>query len=71
MKPKTVHPQGYSIKKPRSAESAPMGNAKSDAFEAIHSAASALYRAGIIDERTMREFDAVCLKASDQREGGK
>jgi putative transcriptional regulator len=34
---------------------------KSDAFEAIHTSASALYRAGAIDERRMREFDASCL----------
>lgn len=34
---------------------------KSDAFEAIHSSASALYRVGAIDKATMREFDASCL----------
>ncbi|MEI6729969.1 MAG: DNA-binding transcriptional regulator [Pseudomonadota bacterium] len=34
---------------------------KSDAFEAIHSAAQGLYRAGGIDKKTMREFDASCL----------
>jgi putative transcriptional regulator len=36
---------------------------KSDAFEAIHSAASAIYRVGAIDKATMREFDAACLAA--------
>ena len=34
---------------------------KSDAFEAIHSAAQGLHRAGTIDKATMREFDASCL----------
>ena len=34
---------------------------KSDAFEAIHSTAQGLYRAGAIDNTTMREFDESCL----------
>ena len=34
---------------------------KSDAFEAIHSSAAALYKAGAIDKATMRNFDASCL----------
>lgn len=34
---------------------------KGDAFEAIHSAAQGLYRAGTIDKATLREFDASCL----------
>jgi len=34
---------------------------KSDAFEAIHSSASAMFRVGAIDKATMREFDASCL----------
>lgn len=34
---------------------------KSDAFEAIHSAASALHAAGTIDKATMRSFDKDCL----------
>jgi putative transcriptional regulator len=34
---------------------------KSDAFEAIHSSASALSRVGAIDQATMREFDESCL----------
>ena len=33
---------------------------KSDAFEAVHSAASGLYKAGGIDKATMREFDESC-----------
>ena len=34
---------------------------KSDAFEAIHSAAQGLHRARTIDKATMREFDESCL----------
>ncbi len=34
---------------------------KSDAFEAIHSAARGLHRAGTIDKATMRKFDESCL----------
>ncbi len=34
---------------------------KSDAFEAIHSSASALFKVGAIDKATMRSFDASCL----------
>jgi putative transcriptional regulator len=34
---------------------------KSDAFEAIHSSASAMYKVGAIDKVTMRQFDASCL----------
>jgi putative transcriptional regulator len=34
---------------------------KSDAFEAIHSSASAMLRVGAIDKATMREFDEACL----------
>jgi putative transcriptional regulator len=36
---------------------------KSDAFEAIHSSASAMFRVGAIDKATMREFDESCLSA--------
>ena len=35
-----------------------------DAFEAIHSAASGLYEAGVIDTATMKGFDASCLVPS-------
>jgi hypothetical protein len=41
---------------------------KSDAFEAIHSAASALRAAGAIDETTMRQFDAACLTVDENPE---
>lgn len=34
---------------------------KSDAFEAIHQTAEGLLEAGIIDKRTMRNFDESCL----------
>jgi putative transcriptional regulator len=34
---------------------------KSDAFEAIHSSASALFKAGAIDKTTMRTFDTSCV----------
>ena len=34
---------------------------KSAAFEAIHSSATGMYRAGAIDKATMREFDESCL----------
>lgn len=34
---------------------------KSDAFEAIHSAAQGMLRSGTIDKSTMRSFDASCL----------
>ena len=34
---------------------------RSDISEAVHSSASDMYLAGIIDEATMREFDESCL----------
>jgi len=34
---------------------------KSDAFEAIHSTATAFHNAGVIDKATMRHFDESCL----------
>jgi putative transcriptional regulator len=34
---------------------------KSDAFEAIHSSASALFKIDAIDKTTMRDFDDSCL----------
>lgn len=33
----------------------------SDAFEAIHSSASAMFKVGAIDKATMRDFDETCL----------
>lgn len=34
---------------------------KSDILRAVHEGASDLHRIGLIDEKTMREFDASCL----------
>lgn len=34
---------------------------KSEAFEAVHSAAAGMYRVGSIDKATMRHFDETCL----------
>ena len=34
---------------------------KSDVFESIHHSATALYRVGAIDKKTMREYDNSCL----------
>jgi putative transcriptional regulator len=34
---------------------------KSEAFEAIHSSASASFKVGALDKATMRHFDASCL----------
>jgi putative transcriptional regulator len=39
---------------------------KSDAFEAIHSSASAMFSIGAIDKATMREFDRSCLSVPTQ-----
>jgi len=36
---------------------------KSDAFEAIHSSASALLKVGALSKATMRDFDNACLAA--------
>jgi putative transcriptional regulator len=36
---------------------------KSDAFEAIHSSVTGMYRAGTIDKATLRSFDVSCLVA--------
>jgi putative transcriptional regulator len=41
---------------------------KSDAFEAIHSAAAGMYRAGTIDKETMRDFDESCIAMPDTME---
>ncbi len=38
---------------------------KSDAFEAIHSSATALRNVGAINKRTMRDFDEAALSAPD------
>jgi putative transcriptional regulator len=41
---------------------------KSDAFEAIHSSVSGMYRAGTIDKATMRRFDKSCLAVPPRME---
>ena len=41
---------------------------KSDAFEAIHSAASDLHHAGVVSKQTMREFDELCLAEASRSE---
>lgn len=35
---------------------------KSDAFEAIHSAAQSLHNVGVINKTTMRGFDMACIE---------
>jgi putative transcriptional regulator len=39
---------------------------KSDAFEAVHSSAQALFGVGAIDKQTMRSFDEDCLAPPNQ-----
>jgi putative transcriptional regulator len=39
---------------------------RSDALEALHETTSGLYRAGLIDKQTMRNFDDSCLTGVEQ-----
>ena len=39
---------------------------KSDAFESIYESAQALYRTGVINKATMRDFDATCLSVTPE-----
>ena len=39
---------------------------KSDAFEAIHSSAQALFKVGAIDKATLRNFDESCLVVPEE-----
>jgi len=39
---------------------------KSDAFESIHSTASAFHSVGVIDKATMRHFDESCLAVTPE-----
>jgi putative transcriptional regulator len=39
---------------------------RSDASQAIHSAASGLHRARVIDKQTMREFDDLCIEKAPE-----
>ncbi|MGZ8219637.1 helix-turn-helix domain-containing protein [Methylomagnum sp.] len=41
---------------------------KTDAFEAIHASAQALFEVGAIDKATMRQFDQACLVTPSQLE---
>lgn len=65
MKPKTISAEARGETKQRRTKPASKAKPKSDAFEAIHSAASALHAAGIIDKTTMRQFDAACLSVRE------
>jgi putative transcriptional regulator len=38
---------------------------RSDALDAIHSAAEGLFEAGVISKTTMKEFDASCMATPD------
>ena len=40
---------------------------KSEAFEAIHSSAKALYKINAIDDETMNDFDDACLKNNQDK----
>jgi putative transcriptional regulator len=51
-----------SAKASKKGEPAERRSSKSDAFEAIHSAAQGLRRAGTISQATMREYDDLCLQ---------
>lgn len=44
---------------------------RSDAFAAIHSAASGMYNSGTIGKTTMRNFDAACLAVPEPMEPGR
>lgn len=46
----------------RKSRAAAPRRSKGDAFEAIHSAAQGLHRAGAISKATMREYDELCLE---------
>ena len=39
---------------------------KSDALEAVHESAVGLYRTGVIDKTTLREFDEACLSVTPE-----
>jgi putative transcriptional regulator len=43
-------------------------NYKSDAFEAIHSTVTGMYKTGTFDKQTMRSFDESCLTVPDAME---
>lgn len=39
---------------------------RSDASEAVHSAASGLHRAKVVDTKTMREYDDLCIEKAPE-----
>jgi putative transcriptional regulator len=39
---------------------------KSDAFEAIHTSAQAMFKVGAINKTTLREFDEACLSVTSE-----
>lgn len=39
---------------------------RSDASEAIHSAVSGLYRAKVINKKTMRQYDKLCIEKAPE-----
>ena len=41
-------------------------NYRSDALEALHETAQGLHRIGLIDRKTMRDFDVSCLTTVEQ-----
>lgn len=65
MKPRTIGKEVEGGTKHRKEKPPSEAKPKNDAFEAIHSAASGLHAAGIIDKTTMREFDAACLSVRE------
>lgn len=42
-----------------------MTKPRSRLLEAVHESAAGLYKAGVIDARRMREYDALCLPAPE------
>ena len=65
MKAKTINAEPHSGVEAGRGKPSSKENFKSDAFEAIHSAASALHAAGGIDKTTMRQFDVACLSVRE------
>jgi putative transcriptional regulator len=45
-----------------------MRKTKSDILEAVHETAAGLYKAGVMDQTTLREFDQLCLPAIEALE---
>lgn len=56
-----ANPALFNNKKNRHTDTIKVITYKSDAFVAIHDTMSGMYDAGVIDKKTMREFDEACL----------